>query len=76
MTQNWRGKPFESHAAVTELIGVTTRAGPKVEYALDERTYEKGIRVTDAEIKLLDIKGDAFYPEWNYTIKPRGVRKL
>jgi len=22
-------------------------------------------------MKLLDIEGDAFHPEWNYTIKPR-----
>jgi len=35
------------------------------------RTYEKGIRIKKAEMKLLDIEGDAFHPEWNYTIKPR-----
>jgi hypothetical protein len=26
-------------------------------------------------MKLLDIKGDAFHPERNYTINPREVRK-
>jgi hypothetical protein len=34
-------------------------------------TYEKGIKVSDAEMKTLDIQGDAFHPEWNYTIRPR-----
>jgi hypothetical protein len=37
---------------------------------LDTRTYEKGINVSDAEMAALDIKGDTFHPEWNYTIRP------
>jgi hypothetical protein len=38
---------------------------------LDTRTYEKGIKVTKSEMASLAISGDAFHPEWNYTIKPR-----
>jgi hypothetical protein len=72
ITQNWRGQPLESRLAVVELIGATTtKTGLKIECALDERTYEKGIRIKTAAMKLLDIEGDAFHPEWNYTIKPR-----
>ncbi|MDE1914911.1 MAG: hypothetical protein KGH96_16500, partial [Sphingomonadales bacterium] len=37
----------------------------------DTRTYEKGIKVSDAQMASLDIAGDAFHPEWNYSIKPR-----
>ncbi len=32
---------------------------------------EKGIKVPDAEMDTLNLTGDAFHPEWNYTIKPR-----
>ena len=72
ITQNWRGQPLESRAAVIELIGrTTTKTGLTVDCALDERTYEKGIRIKKSEMKLLDIVGDAFHPEWNYTVKPR-----
>ena len=72
ITQNWRGQPLESRAAVIELIGqTTTKTGLKVECALDERTYEKGIRISKAEMHKLAIQGNAFHPEWNYTIKPR-----
>jgi hypothetical protein len=72
ITQNWRGRPLTDRLAVVELIGATTtKAGLKVECVLDERTYEKGIKVSDAEMRALDITGDAFHPEWNYTIKPR-----
>ena len=54
--------------AVVELIGATTtKTGLKVECALDTRTYEKGVKVSDAEMASLDITGDEFHPEWNYT---------
>ena len=72
ITQNWRGRPLTDRIAVVELIGATTtKAGLKVECALDLATYEKGIKVSDAEMESLDITGDTFHPEWNYTIKPR-----
>jgi hypothetical protein len=66
ITQNWRGRPLTDRLAVVELIGATTtKAGLKVDCVLDERTYEKGIKVSDAEMAALDITGDAFHPEWN-----------
>ena len=72
ITQNWRARPLTDHAAVVELIAATTtKTGLKVESALDTRTYEKGIKVSDAEMKRLDIRGDAFHPEWNYSVTPR-----
>jgi len=72
ITQNWRGRPLTDRLAVVELIGATTtKTGLKVECALDTRTYEKGVKVSNADMAGLDITGDAFHPEWNYTIKPR-----
>ena len=38
---------------------------------LDEGTYPDKIRVTDAEIKAVNLHGHEFHPEWNYCIKPR-----
>ena len=72
ITQNWRGHPLTSVATMIELIGATTtKAGLKVECELDARHYEKGIKVTDAQMAALDIRGDTFHPEWNYTVMPR-----
>jgi hypothetical protein len=72
ITQNWRGRPLTDRVTVVELIGATTtKTGLKVECALDTRTYEKGIKVSDAEMQTLNITGDDFHPEWNYTIRPR-----
>ena len=76
ITQNWRGQPLTDRVAVVELIGATTtKTGLKVECALDPKTYEKGVRVSDVEMANLSIIGDAFHPEWNYTIKPRPLSK-
>jgi hypothetical protein len=38
---------------------------------LDEKSYAKGIKVSDAEMATLNIESDPWHPEWNYTIKPR-----
>ena len=57
---------------MVELIAATTtKAGLTIKSAPDTRTYKKGIKVSDAEMKRLDIRGDTFHPEWNYTIMPR-----
>jgi Rhodopirellula transposase DDE domain len=72
ITQNWRGRPLTDRLAIVELIGATTtKAGLKVECVLDTRTYQKGIKVSDAEMDTLNLAGDDFHPEWNYTINPR-----
>ena len=72
ITQNWRGRPLRNRMSVVELIAATTtKTGLKVECALDERTYEKGRKISKAAMASLDITGDPFHPEWNYTIKPR-----
>jgi hypothetical protein len=52
------------------------RGGAEVECLLDEGTYQKGIKVSDAEMAALDIAGDAFHPEWNYTIKLHRSRHM
>ena len=72
ITQTWRGTPLVSRETVVELIAsTTTQAGLTVRCELDTRDYPKGIKVSDAEMMTLNIEGDAFHPEWNYTISPR-----
>jgi hypothetical protein len=72
ITQTWRGKPLISRKTVVELIAsTTTKTGLTVRCELDTRSYPKGIKVSDAEMATLNIKGDTFHPEWNYTISPR-----
>jgi hypothetical protein len=69
---NWRGKPLVSRQTIVSLIAATTtRTGLTVHARLDERAYPKGIKISDAELAAVQLEGDPFHPEWNYTIKPR-----
>jgi hypothetical protein len=72
ITQTWRGKPLISRQTVVELIAsTTTKAGLTVRCELDTGIYPKGIQVSKEEMATLNITGDAFHPEWNYTVSPR-----
>src|SRR6202789_62590 len=66
ITQTWRGKPLVSRLAVVELIAATTtKTGLTVRCELDEKSYPKAIKVTDAEMASLNIETDEWHPEWN-----------
>lgn len=53
------------------IAATTTRTGLKVYPQLEERPYPDKIKVSDAALSAIQLEGDAFHPEWNYTIKPR-----
>lgn len=77
ITRNWRGVPLETLEIVVNLIGATrTNTGLEVHCWLDEDQYEKGRKVTNAEMHELFIKPDAFHGEWNYEIHPRKPRRI
>jgi len=68
---NWRGKPLESLQVIIDLISsTTTSTGLEIHARLDPGQYEKGIKVTDAELAAVTIERDQFHPDWNYTIHP------
>lgn len=72
ITLNWRGKPLISHQVIVSLIQATkTGKGLKVRAALDQRHYQKGIKVTKAEMAALELHPEDFHGEWNYTLRPR-----
>ena len=72
ITMNWRGKPLTSLETIINLIGATkTSSGLEIYARLDDSTYPDKIKVPDTEIKAVNLHGDTFHPEWNYTIKPK-----
>ena len=69
---NWRAKPLVSYLVIIQLIAsTTTDTGLTVACQLDANAYEKGIKVSDAEMASLNLKPNSFHGEWNYTIAPR-----
>jgi hypothetical protein len=72
ISMNWRGKPLVSRQTIISLIAATTtRTGLTVHARLDERCYPKGIKISDSQLAAVNLHGNTFHPEWNYTIKPR-----
>jgi hypothetical protein len=72
ITMNWRGKPLISLETTISLIGATkTGSGLEVYARLDHGSDPDKIRVSDAQLKAVNLHGDQFHPEWNYTIKPK-----
>jgi hypothetical protein len=71
ISTNWRGKPLISHEVIINLISnTTTSTGLKVYAQLDDREYEKGIKVTDEQLATINITRNPFHGDWNYTVAP------
>ena len=76
ISQNWRGQPLLTHAAIVGLISNTkTRTGLKVRCVLDNRKYPKDVRLTAEQMLAVNLKPDKFHGDWNYTILSREPRK-
>jgi len=70
---NWQGRPLTNYEVIVNLISATqTRTGLKVYAVLDDRIYPLRKKVSDQQMKLLNLEPDPFHGEWNYTITPRG----
>lgn len=72
ISKNWRGKPLIDRATVVNLIAnTTTKKGLQIKAKLDEREYQKGIKISDEEFSCIALQKDKFHGEWNYAIYPK-----
>ena len=71
ISSNWRGEPLRDYETMVKLISRTTTAkGLQVTCRLDGRKYPTGRKVTDEEIRRVNLTQNKFHGEWNYTIHP------
>ena len=71
ISSNWAGVPLRTFDTVLNFIrGTVTTTGLKVEAYLNDKIYEKGLKVTDAEMSELNLVRSEVCPQWNYTIQP------
>ena len=77
ISSNWRGEPLRDYETIVRLISRTATAqGLKVTCRLDRRKYPTGRKVTDAEMKRVNLKRNKFHGDWNYTIRPRQSQSI
>ncbi len=74
ITENWRGRPLINHEVIVSLIAnTTTKAGLRIKAALDAGQYPTGLKVTEEQMRTLNLHPADFHGEdWNYILKPRG----
>ena len=71
ISSNWRGEPLRDYETIVKLISKTTTAkGLKVICRLDRRKYPTGRKVSDEEMKRVNITPNPFHGNWNYVIRP------
>jgi hypothetical protein len=75
ISRNWAGVPLRTPELLLALLrGTRTEGGLKVTAEWLDRTYRRGVVVSDAEMTELNIEHSTTCPQWNYTIKPRDAQ--
>ena len=72
ISKNWRGVPLESYEIIVNMISSTrTTTGLTVDCEMDKNNYETGIKISDDQMKEINISRSEFHGEWNYSISPK-----
>ena len=71
VSKNWADRPLESYQTILNYINTTkTSTGLKVKAYLDTKEYKKDIKISDQQMKQLNLDKYDTLPKWNYTISP------
>jgi hypothetical protein len=71
ISKNWAGRPLDSYQTILNYLRTTTTTtGLRVSAHLVKKTYEKGIKISNTQMRQLDISPDKDLPKWNYTLRP------
>ena len=71
ISKHWAARPLDSIQTILNYIRTTTTStGLRVTARRVRKVYNKGIKITDAQMSQLKITKDKDLPRWNYTIAP------
>lgn len=71
ITNNWQGRPLRSFEIALECIRSTsTKKGLRVDAVLNDKEYQKGIKVSDSQMKMISLIRHDELPQWNYSLIP------
>src|SRR4249919_1710102 len=67
ISSNWAGYPLRSLRRILGFIrGTSTETGLTVDADVDPRTYEKGLKISDQEMRTLNLTHRRLCPNLNY----------
>ena len=71
ISKNWAGRPLDSYNTILSYLRTTsTKTGLKVRAHLVRKPYKKGVKITNSQMKQLNIARDESLPKWNYELQP------
>ena len=71
ITKNWQGQPLQSFQTILNYIRTTTtRNGLTVQAFLVRKKYSKGIKVSDNQMRTLNIEKHPQCPKQHYALSP------
>ncbi len=77
ISMNWKGEPLVSFETVVNMISATkTKQGLRIQAVLDKGRYETGVKISNEQMKELNLQPHRQNPEWNYSLLPRSGQSL
>jgi hypothetical protein len=71
ISNNWAAQPLINYETVLKFIRTTrTTAGLKIRALLTNKQYQKGLKISDQQMKHIALKRYTLRPNWNYSISP------
>ncbi len=65
ISQNWKGVPLRTYETVLKFIRTTkTKTGLRVKSYLVRKKYEKGEKISDAQMQELNLHPNKILPQW------------
>jgi hypothetical protein len=75
ISMNWKGEPLVSFETVVNMISATkTNQGLRIKAVLDRKRYETGVKISEDQMKTLNLQQHQQNPEWNYSLLPRAFQ--
>lgn len=72
ISKNWKGTPLTDYETVLKYIKTTkTKSGLTVDAVINDKQYQKGLKVDINVMENLNIKKHEINSSWNYTIFPQ-----
>ncbi len=76
ITANWQGRPLRSFDVALECIRcTTTKRGLIVDATINTKEYQRGVKVSESQIKNLNLLWHDELPQWNYSFVPKSGTK-
>lgn len=71
ISKNWAARPLDSIDTMLKYIRSTaTQSGLRVRAHHVKSSYPKGVKITDAQMRTVNLSSHRQLPRWNYSISP------